>query len=159
MARGVNHSVVLVDLDLRRPSIHSFFYTDQQPGISEYLLEGIELSDILFNPGIERLIVLPGNKFFTNSSEILTSPKVVQLVEELKTRYQNRIVIFDLPPLLSCDDVIAFSPYIDAILLVVEEGVTKKEELKRAYELLENTNIIGTVLNKSKDIVAAYGYY
>ncbi|MCU7862256.1 MAG: AAA family ATPase, partial [Candidatus Thiodiazotropha sp. (ex Lucinoma kastoroae)] len=62
LAREVNHSVLLVDLDLRRPSIQSYFFTDEQPGISDYLTEGKELSEILFNPGMERLVILPGNK-------------------------------------------------------------------------------------------------
>ncbi|MEL0584279.1 MAG: CpsD/CapB family tyrosine-protein kinase [Candidatus Thiodiazotropha sp. (ex. Lucinoma kazani)] len=159
LARDVNHSVLLVDMDLRRPSINRYFFTDEQPGISEYLTDGVELSEILFNPGLERLVILPGNKPFANSSEMLSSPKMVQLVEELKNRYPSRIVIFDVPPLLSCDDMIAFSPYIDAVMLVVEEGGTRKDELKRAYELLENSNVIGTILNKSKDKSTVYGYY
>ncbi|MCU7873933.1 MAG: CpsD/CapB family tyrosine-protein kinase [Candidatus Thiodiazotropha sp. (ex Lucinoma borealis)] len=159
LAREVNHSVLLVDLDLRRPSIQRYFFTDEQPGISEYLTEGVELSEILFNPGLERLVVLPGNKPFANSSEMLSSPKMVQLVEELKNRYPNRIIIFDMPPLLSCDDMIAFSPYIDAVMMVVEEGGTQKTELARSCVLLEKTNIIGTVLNKSKTTNLRSGYY
>jgi capsular exopolysaccharide synthesis family protein len=158
LAKEVNNSVLLVDMDLRRPSIHQYFYSEEHYGISEFLLEGIDLHEILFNPGIERLTILPGSKSFTNSSEMLSSPKMVQLVRELKVRYPNRIVIFDMPPILSCDDVIAFSPYIDAILLVVEDGGTKRDELKRAYSLLDNANIIGTVLNKSEDSNIAYGY-
>ncbi|MCU7841483.1 MAG: CpsD/CapB family tyrosine-protein kinase [Candidatus Thiodiazotropha sp. (ex Troendleina suluensis)] len=159
LAREVNHSVLLVDMDLRRPSIQHYFFTDAQPGISEYLTEGLDLSEILFNPGLERLVILPGNKPFANSSEMLSSPKMVQLVKQLKDRYPNRIVIFDMPPLLSCDDMIAFSPYVDAVMLVIEEGVTRKEELIRAYELINNTNIIGTLLNKSKDSNSIHGYY
>ncbi|MCU7816999.1 MAG: CpsD/CapB family tyrosine-protein kinase [Candidatus Thiodiazotropha sp. (ex Rostrolucina anterorostrata)] len=159
LAREVNHSVLLVDLDLRRPSIQSYFFTDEQPGISDYLTEGKKLSEILFNPGMERLVILPGNKPFSNSSEMLSSPKMVQLVEELKNRYPNRIVIFDMPPILSCDDMIAFSPYIDAIMLVVSEGVTQKTELARTCELLEKSNIIGTVLNKSRTTNSRSGYY
>ncbi|MES9971385.1 MAG: CpsD/CapB family tyrosine-protein kinase [Candidatus Thiodiazotropha sp.] len=155
IAREVNHTVLLVDLDLRRPSIHSYFYNEERPGISEYLKEEYDLSEILFNPNIDRLVVLPGNKSFSNSSEMLSSPNMVHLVDELKNRYPNRIVIFDMPPLLSCDDVIAFSPYIDAVMLVVEEGNTRKDELKRAYDLI-NSNILGTVLNKSDDQLSSY---
>jgi capsular exopolysaccharide synthesis family protein len=159
LAREVNHTVLLVDLDLRRPSIQSYFFEKKQPGISEYLDNDMELSEILFNPGIERLVILPGNKPFANSSEMLSSPKMVQLVKELKNRYPNRIVIFDMPPLLLCDDVIAFLPYIDAIMMVVEEGGTRKDDLKRAYELVKNENMIGTVINKSKEKRQSYGYY
>ena len=59
-------------------------------------------------------------------------------------------MIFDLPPVLSSADALAFSPYVDAALLVVEEGVTQKTELERAVELLSSTNIVGTVLNKAE---------
>jgi Mrp family chromosome partitioning ATPase len=84
---------------------------------------------------------------------------MVRLVEELKSRYANRIILFDMPPLLSCDDVIAFSPYVDAIMLVVEEGGSRKDDLKRAYDLIAEKNLVGTVLNKSEDRISAYGYY
>ncbi|MBW9270130.1 MAG: CpsD/CapB family tyrosine-protein kinase [Candidatus Thiodiazotropha sp. (ex. Lucinisca nassula)] len=149
LAREVNHSVLLVDLDLRRPCIHKYFYEDKNLGISDYLIKNYDLDEILFNPGFERLVVLPGNESVSNSSETLSSPKMVSLVNELKSRYPNRIVIFDMPPLLSCDDVIAFKPYVDSIMLVIEEGRTTKEELIRSHNLLENEKIIGTVLNKA----------
>jgi exopolysaccharide/PEP-CTERM locus tyrosine autokinase len=158
LAREVNHSVLLVDMDLRRPNIHTYFYSDEQPGIRDYLVNGKELSEILFNPGLDRLVILPGSKSIDNSSEMLSSPKMVQLVSELKSRYPNRLVIFDMPPLLSCDDMLAFSPYIDAVIVVVEEGSTRKNDLKRAYELLDKSNVLGVVLNKSKDSNTV-GYY
>ncbi|MES9972679.1 MAG: CpsD/CapB family tyrosine-protein kinase [Candidatus Thiodiazotropha sp.] len=159
LAREVNHTVLLVDLDLRRPSIQQYFFQDEQPGISDYLTDGMELSEIMFNPGVERLVILPGSKPFSNSSEMLSSPKMVKLVEEIKHRYPNRIVLFDMPPLLSCDDVIAFLPYVDTAMIIVAEGGTRKVDLKRANELLSNIEIIGTVLNKSKDNNAGYSYY
>lgn len=148
----VNYTVLLVDFDLRRPCIHTIFGYTPKKGISDYLLLDEPLEEILFNPGIERLVVLPGHVPFQNSSEMLSSPKMVQLVEEVKTRYPERIVIFDLPPLLAVDDALAFSPYVDTVLMVVEEGKTKAEELARATEMLqEETEIIGTVLNKASE--------
>jgi protein-tyrosine kinase len=159
LAREVNHSVLLVDMDLRRPSIQRYFTDENLPGISDYLNKDMELSELLFNPGIERIVVLPGNEPIQHSSEMLSSPKVVQLVAELKNRYPNRIVIFDMPPLLPCDDMIAFSPYVDAVMLVVSEGGTLKEELVRSCELLANSNMIGTVLNKSQTESPGYGYF
>ncbi len=159
LAREVNQTVLLVDLDLRRPNVHTCFVPRSVPGISDYLTDDMELSDILFNPGIERLVVLPGNHSFVHSSEMLSSPKMVSLVEELKNRYPSRIILFDLPPVLSCDDVLAFSPYIDATLLIVEESKTTKQELRRAVDLLKETELLGWVLNKSRDEREGYGYY
>ncbi|MCG8025872.1 MAG: hypothetical protein JAZ02_18095 [Candidatus Thiodiazotropha endolucinida] len=90
---------------------------------------------------------------------VLTGPRMVQLVEDIKNRYPNRMVIFDMPPVLLSDDVIAFSPYIDVVMLVIEEGVTRKDDLKRAFDLLGEDNLLGTVLNKSKGNELTYGSY
>lgn len=156
LAREVNHTVLLVDFDLRRPTISSYFVDAEAPGISDYLQQQQPLSEILFNPSIERLVVLPGREGFADSSEKLSSPRVVELVEELKSRYPSRIIIFDLPPLLQFDDVLAFSPYIDAILLVTEEDKTTSEQLRRSRELLQNVNLCGVVLNKSNEEASGY---
>jgi capsular exopolysaccharide synthesis family protein len=149
LAKEVRHTVLLVDFDLRAPSVHKYLACDPQYGISDYLLGDAPLPEILLNPGVERLVVLPGLKPMQNSSEVLSSPGVVQLVEELKTRYPDRIVIFDLPSLLTGDDVLAFSPYIEAVLLVIEDGRTGREKLKQALDYLKSTRILGSVLNKS----------
>ncbi len=156
IAREVNHTVLLVDLDLRHPDVHSYFEYVPEKGLSDYLLHDTPLSEILFNPGIERLVVLPGRERFQNSSEVLSSPKLVALVEELKTRYPSRIVLFDLPPLLSADDALAFAPYVDAALLVIEEGRTSRDDVLKAMEYLSATNVLGTVLNRSEEKIAGY---
>ena len=150
LAMDVNQTVLLVDLDIRRPSIHKYFDYEPDKGISDFLLHDTPLQDILINPGIERMVILPGREPLFNSSEMLSSPKMVALVEELKTRYPSRIIIFDLPPLLATDDALAFSPYVDSILLVAEDGKTSKEDLKQVKNILKESNIIGTVLNKAE---------
>ena len=76
--------------------------------------------------------------------------EMAHLVEEMKSRYHRRIIIFDLPPVLTSADALAFSPYVDAALLVVEEGVSQKHDIEHALELLGGTNVIGTVLNKAE---------
>ncbi|UHD16225.1 CpsD/CapB family tyrosine-protein kinase [Thiocapsa bogorovii] len=158
LAMEVNQTVLLADLDLRRPSLATYLAEERLNGLSDYLIGRYDISEILINPGIDRLVILPGNEPLINSSEQLSSPRMVQLVEELKTRYPDRIVLFDLPPLLVGDDVMAFAPNCDALMLVVEENKTTSEELHRAFELLEGQNIIGTVLNKSVYNVGAPGY-
>jgi protein-tyrosine kinase len=93
---------------------------------------------------------MPGGRPIRHSVEALTSPKMVSLVEEFRTRYPSRIVIFDLPPLLDQADVLAFSPYADALLLVVKEGRTQIDALRRALALVKgHTPVLGTVLNES----------
>lgn len=150
LAMEVDCTVLLVDADLRNPSMQDYFGLGTVHGLSEYLTDNMPLDELLIHPArIPRFVMLPGGKSLMNSSEMLNSPKMTHLVEELKTRYPSRIVIFDLPPLLSAADALAFSPYVDAALLVIEEGRTQTEDAKRAVGLLQGTNLIGTVLNKS----------
>ncbi|NNF16566.1 MAG: CpsD/CapB family tyrosine-protein kinase [Gammaproteobacteria bacterium] len=158
LAREVTHTVLLVDLDLRRPSIHTFFGVEPAHGIVDYFRKGVPLPDILFNPSIERLVVLPGKERELNSSEMLSSPQMLDLIAELTARYPERIVIFDLPPVMATDDAIAFAPNVDGALVVVENGVTKREDLSTTFDLLGGTKIIGTVINKSDDPTQAYAY-
>jgi Mrp family chromosome partitioning ATPase len=151
LAREVNHTVLLVDLDLKNPSLAACLGHEPEYGLHDYLLDDVPLENILVNPGVDRLVVLPGRGSLDNSSEMLSSPKMVNLVNELKARYPERFIVFDLPSLLETDDALAFSPYIDAALLVVEEGRTSGRDLARASEMLESVNVIGTVLNKSAE--------
>jgi Mrp family chromosome partitioning ATPase len=83
----------------------------------------------------------------SNSAELLASANMLQLVWELKTRYPNRLIIYDLPPVLTVSDTISFLPAIEATLLVVRDGATRTAELGRALHLLSNHSLIGTVLN------------
>ena len=150
LAMEMSQTVLLVDADLRSPSIHEVFGLRDCPGLADYLLDNQPVEDLLVHPGIGRFVLLPGGRAISNSTEILTSPKMLALVEEFKNRYPSRIVIFDLPPLLHTADVLAFSPYTDALLFVVEEGKTTAEQLQRALTLVKNSRpVLGTVLNKA----------
>lgn len=158
LAAEVSSTVLLVDLDLRAPSVHRYFGYQPEQGLSDYIKADMPLHPLLFSPGIERLVVLPGREVVDNSAETLRSPRMVALVNELKTRYPDRIVVFDLPPILAADDALAFAPYTDAVLMVAEAGNTRKEDLQKAYDLLKGTPLLGTVLNRSETQSAGYGY-
>ena len=150
LASEGNQTVLLVDLDLRRPGIHTLFSHQPEKGISDYLTDNTPLSEILFNPGIDRLVVVPAGEPIVDSSELLSTQKMTDLVAELKQRYPSRLVLFDLPPLLLTDDALAFLPNADAALMVLEEGKTQEEDLLHAIELLQGTAVLGTVLNKAE---------
>ncbi len=151
LAREVDQTVLLVDADLRSPNVHRCFGLPEASGLSDFLIGNVALEQILVHPGIEHLVILPGGRPLLNSSEMLGSQKMMTLVQELKGRYPSRIVVFDLPPVLSAADSLAFSPYVDAAILVVEEGATDRDDLQRAAEMLSSTRLIGTVLNKSRE--------
>ena len=124
------------------------------------LLEGnAELPDVLVNPGIPRLVVLPTRTPVTKSSETLSSKKIANLINELRERYASRIVIFDLPPVLVTDDAIALLPQIDCVLMVVANGMSTRREIEDSIRLLPAANLIGTVLNKAEIESTGYYYY
>lgn len=151
IAMELDRTALLVDANFQNPAISHLFGIQTDAGLSDYLLHDKEISSMLINPGVERLVVLPAGKPMFNSTEMLRSPKMLRLVNELKSRYPSRIIIFDMPPILSQDDTLGFSPYVDCVLLVVEEGKTKSDELKHAASLLKDINVLGTVFNKSTD--------
>ncbi len=155
LSHEVDCTVLLVDADLRAPGIHRCFGLPAGPGLGDYLCGGVALADVLVHPGIDRLVMLPGGTPLPNSSEMLGSQKMMNLVQELKSRYPSRIIVFDLPPVLSAADALAFSPYVDAAVLVVEEGGSDREQVQRAAEMLGTTRLIGTVLNKSRQAGSA----
>ena len=150
MAREVDNTVLLVDANLRSPKLDKYFDFHAEYGLSDYLLHDRPLQEMLVNPeGISRFVMLPAGGAIANSSEMLSSPKMQKLVEEVKHRYPSRVIIFDLPPILESSDALAFIPNIDTSLVVIEEGKTQALELKQAFELLQNNDVVGTVLNKA----------
>lgn len=158
LARELHHTVLLVDMDLRNPSIHKYFGFEPERGIGDCLRSGTALGEVLINPGIDRLVVLPGRESIENSSEILASPATGRLVQELKTRYPSRMVLFDLPPILAADDALSFAPFVDAFLLVVRDGQTTKTALEQSLQVMKETTIIGSVLNAAEERPAEYYY-
>ncbi len=154
LSREVTQTVLLVDLDLREPTVHKTLDIKAEHGLVDVLSGEVEVEDVLINPGFPRLVVLPGRALGHYSSELLSSPAMKRLVLDIRNRYPSRVIIFDLPPLLRNDDALLFTPTIDATMLVVEEGVTTADELHRCEELLgSSTQLIGTVLNKARGII------
>jgi len=160
IAMKLNYTVLLVDADMRRPNVHNLFGFQPALGLRDYLESKASIEDVLVHPSIERLVILPGRGAGDGSSELLASPRMVDLVEELRSRYPSRLVLFDLPPVLVGDDVVAFAPNLDTAMLVIEDGRSQADELNRALDLLEGVDLIGTVLNRSTEENAqAYDYY
>jgi capsular exopolysaccharide synthesis family protein len=140
-------TVLLIDSDFKKPGIQAIFSLDEK-GLVNYLLDEDPLEELLINPGIDRLVILPTGRPIPNSSDLIVSSKMLRMVREVKLRYKERIVFFDLPPLLPSSDVLSLSPHLDAILLVIESGKTEEKDLIQSMERLKGIPIIGTVLNK-----------
>lgn len=153
-------SVVLLELDLRRPSVCDHLNVDPLKGLPDYLDGAASLEEVLFRPeGTERLAVLPNTEIYDNSSEVLSSVKVADMLEELRNTDEGRIVICDLPPYLATDDALAFEPLADAFLIVVSEGKTSRDALSKGLDILSDLPILGLVLNRSESAIGSYYYY
>jgi protein-tyrosine kinase len=150
MAMETNQTVLLVDLDLRNPRLNDYFSLNAELGLKDYLEGDMELAEVLFNPGLKGLVVLPGKGRAENSAELLSSTKMTNLAANLKKQYDSRLIIFDMPPILQTDDVLLASKYIDCALLVIEDGKNKESEITKSLQLLGSTKLIGSVLNKSE---------
>lgn len=149
LSKEVNQTVLLVDLDLASPSVHKLLGFEVDGGIIDHLSGEKSVPELLVNPGLERLVILPSKQDNRYSSEVLSTPKMQSLLKDLTTRYDSRIIIFDIPSLLVNDDALIFTPYVDAALLVVEDGVTTGEDVEQCMQMLEGINILGTILNKA----------
>lgn len=158
LANEIDQTVLLVDADLRQPRMHEYFGIQADTGLTNVLNGDARIQDVLVHPGIGKLVLLPGGRPTSNSSELLGSQRMQTLVRELKARYASRTVIFDLPPVLSAADVLAFAPFVEALLLVVEDGVTDKERLQQTGAMLSGLNVLGTVLNKVRMPEPAEGH-
>jgi protein-tyrosine kinase len=154
LAQDVSTWVFLVDLDLHRPRVGEYLGLGgarTQRGLSDYLLGDASFESVTYSPGMERLAVIPNFQPVANSSELLTSPRMQDLLRELEAERPRRIVVFDMPPVLASDDVLAFGPQLDGLLLVVAEGTTDRAQLRRAKEVLAEMNLLGVVLNRSAE--------
>lgn len=160
ISAGHDASVLLVDLDLRFPRLYRRFGFEPTVGVEDCLRGDAVLADAMLNiEGYPGLTLLPARQAVEHSSELITSARAREIFRDLKQRDANRIVIFDLPPVLGSDDALAFAPQVDAALFVVGDNVTKRDELVRCFELMSEIPVLGTVLNGSRtESSAAYAY-
>jgi protein-tyrosine kinase len=159
LSHEVDKTVLLVDADLRFPSVHSYFGIPSKPGLVDYLAGDAALPDLLVHPeGFDKLVILPGGKSVAGAAELIGSPMMGNLVRELKHFYPDRYVLFDLPPILSYADPLAFAPFVDGIILVVAMGKTHREDVQKCVHMLKDFPVLGLVLNKV-DKLAREDYY
>ena len=159
LAKEQTLSVILAEFDLRRSSVCRHLGVDPVHGLSDFLKGRAKLDNVLFRPeGTERIAVLPNNEVYENSSETLSSPKIADLIERLRSDDKGRVVICDLPPYLVTDDVLAFTPLVDAFLIVVNEGSTPRDVLRKGLDILRDLPILGVVLNRSEEATSGYYY-
>lgn len=151
LAQEVNTWVFLVDLDLQRPQVGNYLGLQHDFGLTDYLAGQVGFEEVVYDTGLRRLAVVPNARSIEHSSEYLSSPAMAEFLRMLEADSPRRIIVFDLPPLLVSDDVLAFAPHLDALLLVVSQGQTARRTLSNAREVLAEMNLLGVVLNRSTE--------
>jgi exopolysaccharide/PEP-CTERM locus tyrosine autokinase len=147
VARHVNWNVLLIDCDLRRPSVHKQFGFKNVSGLSNYLANGTDLEPLLLKTGIDNLTILPAGKQVDNPSELLSSERMAALLEEVAERYNDRLIILDSPPPKLTAESAALATYVDGILVVVKYGSTPKDIVTELIGKLGKDKILGAVVN------------
>jgi len=151
LAAEPNQTILLVDMDLRRPSIAGLLGIPEGRGVESVLRGEIGVDEALWRPeGRERLALLPAAPLGGSSSETLADERTRSFLQELRNRYPDRLVVLDLPPVLLSDDVLTLAPQLDGVLLVISEQRTRREDLARAQALLADVPQLGTVLNRAR---------
>jgi protein-tyrosine kinase len=147
-----DYTALLVDADLRDPDVRHMLELDPGPGLVDYLLGKAPLENLLIHPSVGNLVVLPGGTPVANTSELMRSPMMGDMIQEMRARYHDRLIIFDVPPVLAGADTLALSSFVDATILLVEECKTRRDDVQRSCELLSGSNLLGIVLNKSREL-------
>jgi exopolysaccharide/PEP-CTERM locus tyrosine autokinase len=159
IATGINDHVLLVDCDLRRPCLHEMFNVNSRYGIQEYLEGGTSVAPFLVNTPVQKLTLLPGRKASKTPSELLCSLKMRALIDEFRSRYEDRFVIYDAPPGQFIAETTFLARMMDGVIFVVRHGKTPRNRILETVESIGRERIIGVVLNASNEKRRDYGYY
>jgi Mrp family chromosome partitioning ATPase len=158
VAREANSEVVLLDFDMRNPSMCRYLGVRPVGQLRDYFEGHAKVSDMFFSIGINNLLLASAMSGTDRASELLAGDKVEQLIQFIKDHTANPIVLIDLPPLLITDDALVVAPKVDALLVVAAEGRTSRADLDKALGMLGEFPIAGLVLNRTIDTGLNYGY-
>jgi len=161
IANERDKKVLLIDADVARPSISKTLGIQSSPGLIEYL-EGqdITFADIVLKTNMPGLKIIPAGKQHKHSTELLSSNRMIKLAQQLSTRYPDRIVIFDSPPLLAATQGQVLAELVGQVVLVIEAETTPQSMVMESVNKLASCDVVLTVLNKAKsnNDASYYGY-
>ncbi|MFP4420653.1 MAG: CpsD/CapB family tyrosine-protein kinase [Desulfococcaceae bacterium] len=150
MAQNVDDKrVVLVDADIRRANLHQVFgYSEKMPGLSDYLLGHCSLESVLLKPFNENLLLLPGGSRPPNPSELLSSKKMLDLLKELHSSFDNRYVLIDLPSPKLVPETGVIARKTDGVIFVARAGKTPSDQVAQMIDWIGRERVVGVVLNR-----------
>lgn len=158
LAGEYDHTVLLIDADLRRPTVHKYLNLGASKGLSDCLREGIDVGELLVKTEIAKLSVLPAGTPVANPVELFTSETMRRLFREMKTRYSDRYIIIDTAPVLPFAETRSIAGIADWTLLVVREGQPSLGQIQETLEALDN-KVLGVVYNAAQSPAGSSSYY
>ena len=160
IATELDNTVMLVDADVARPSVMRMLGLPVGPGLLDLVLdETADLSSVLLKTNIEKLTILPSGTPHPRATELLASDAMTRLLEDIATRYSDRIIVFDSPPLLPTTEARVLATHMGQIVLVVHAGRTLQSEARQALATIESCPIKLLLLNKANKVfMGGYGY-
>jgi exopolysaccharide/PEP-CTERM locus tyrosine autokinase len=147
IAAELHSHALLVDCDLRNPSLTRWFGLQEKKGLADYLIGEAEVQDLLIKTSIDKLSILSGGSIQENPVELVGSNKMKTLIQDLKSRYEDRYIIIDSSPILATTEPSVLNEIVDGIILVIKSGDTPRETIQQAVRLLNKNKILGVVLN------------
>jgi receptor protein-tyrosine kinase/non-specific protein-tyrosine kinase len=147
LAQEFDHTVLLVDADLRRPSVQRYLNVSVKSGFSDCLLGETDISETIVGTGIGKLSVIQAGRAVPNPVELFTSHRMRDLIEEMKYRYNDRYLIFDTPPILPFAETRSLANLVDGVLFVIKERLASQDNIKEAVEALKGCELLGMIYN------------
>ena len=159
IAMEMDHTVLLVDADVARPSIPTYLGIQTKSGLLDLLIDDkLELADVMMRTNVERLSILTAGKKSRHATELLASQNMSKLLSDIAQRYHDRIIIFDSPPLLLTTESHVLAAQMGQIALVVEAETTPQKAVMEALSLIESCDVVNLILNKAR-YLSGRGYY
>ncbi len=159
IAKGVEEYVMLIDCDVRRPTIHALFGYGRVAGLSEHLANGMDVQKILLKTAIPKLTIMPSGTPPQNPTELLSSKKMRGFLDEAANRYDDRFILIDSPPPSVAAETSAIVNLVDGVIVVVKAGKTPKSAVNETIEQIGKEKIIGVVFNGSDSALKKYYGY
>jgi protein-tyrosine kinase len=159
LAQGLEQHALLVDCDLRKPSLADRFGLSNEKGVADHLQDGVELSRLIKPTGIPKLSLIPAGLPPVNPAELLVSEKMNAMMSELMARYSDRFVIFDSPPMLAASETAVLARQVEAAVLVVRWGGAGRDQIKKIVDLMGRDKIAGVVFNGVRSRYPGHRFY
>jgi len=161
LAQDLDHTVLLVDADLRRPSVHRYLNLEQGPGFAEVLTGEADIGETIIATGLGKLSIIRAGRCIDNPTEIFSSQRTKAIMEELKHRYPDRYIIYDTPPVLPFAESRTLANQVDGVVFVIMERLASQSNVKDALDSLKGCPILGTVFNAATvdNNDGRYSYY